>query len=157
MPFCVSLIGPRPVVLAIRRSAPSCPAFSRRITRTASRADFGISATIRSGLSGIAHPQDCEAQHTGESLELIEFATMAALVRGGYRLCGARLRADLLQHGEVPAGEACQEWRMVTGRHAADRADLKVRHAVTDRSRRAMAAARSPNCDRPAFRWCPVR
>ncbi len=93
------------MALAMRRSAPSCPAFSRRMTRTDSRADFGISATMRSGWSGITHPRDRKAQHASESLELVELATMAAaLMRGGCRLCGTRLRAELLQHGDVPAG-----------------------------------------------------
>ena len=144
-PFWVSRIAPRPVVLAIRRSAPSCPPFSRRITRTDSRALFGISATMRSGWSGITHSRDRKAQHASESPELIKLATIAmTLVRSRCWLRGARLRADLLQHGEVPAGEAGQEWRTVTWRHAANRAKgLKVQDVV--RSRRATAAVRSLN------------
>lgn len=105
-PLAVSRMGPRPVVMAMRRSAPSCPAFSRRMTRTDSRADFGISATIRSGRSGIRHPRDRKTEHPSHGLELPKLAAVVApAVLRTSRFGRAGLRADLIQRGEMPAGE----------------------------------------------------
>ena len=100
---------------------------------------------MRSGWSRIVHPRDSEAQHPGERLELIKLATMlTALVRGRCRLSRSRLGSDLLQHSEVPTGEDGQERDSVSRGQSADRPGAGgVDEAA--RSRRTLAAARSPN------------